>query len=248
MFVNAFPAFFSCLVGLYMFQASGTLIFLESNATLYDQQAAFGPKLLDIGLTAPLEIIGSSIPGDEYGCSQISKFRSEKPKWIALVKRGRCSFVKKVHTLQQLGASAVIVADPIYDTPIIMYSPVYNSVLNEFKSNNGSLVIKLLPNSDVDPLDEILIIIKTLAIIFFFLSAFCFWLRNYQSRTYDLAPSTLVSTFPTREFFTSKTTPDSDTECPICLEDYHDSDELRILPCKHEFHSKCIVFLFQRNY
>lgn len=28
--------------------------------------------------------------------------------------------------------------------------------------------------------------------------------------------------------------------CPICLEDYRDSEELRVLPCGHEFHRACV--------
>jgi len=33
---------------------------------------------------------------------------------------------------------------------------------------------------------------------------------------------------------------DSDMQCSVCLESFKHGDEIRILPCKHEFHVVCI--------
>ncbi|XP_076448338.1 E3 ubiquitin-protein ligase RNF181-like [Babylonia areolata] len=30
-------------------------------------------------------------------------------------------------------------------------------------------------------------------------------------------------------------------KCPVCLMDFDEEDELKILPCKHQFHTKCII-------
>ncbi|CAG8781556.1 5576_t:CDS:1, partial [Racocetra fulgida] len=37
-------------------------------------------------------------------------------------------------------------------------------------------------------------------------------------------------------FYRSKWKNNEPQECVICLEDFVDEDELKILPCKHEFH------------
>jgi hypothetical protein len=36
--------------------------------------------------------------------------------------------------------------------------------------------------------------------------------------------------------------------CAICMEDWKAGDELKQLPCKHEFHKDCIQYWLQENY
>merc|ERR1719421_2488894 len=35
-------------------------------------------------------------------------------------------------------------------------------------------------------------------------------------------------------------TEDADDTCPICLGEYENNETLRMLPCKHRFHPKCV--------
>jgi E3 ubiquitin-protein ligase RNF13 len=65
-------------------------------------------------------------------------------------------------------------------------------------------------------------------------------IRQRQRRKQDIAPQQVVGNLATKIYFESKRQGNEPQECAICLEDYVDEDELRILPCKHEFHIICI--------
>ncbi|PVU95374.1 hypothetical protein BB559_002770 [Furculomyces boomerangus] len=264
--INMFPLIVATIIGLYMYKTNGMLILLENNRTFVDQKAAFGPTVGSSGITGQLFLIGKSIPGDEYGCLQTDEIYPKPENWIALVKRGKCPFVQKVRNMQTYGASAVVVADPIQDHPIIMYSTgnvsdvkiystfitrsVYNVVLEEFDIDSKEVMIKLDDDDGPEPqvhsllfmvtLLEILILALAIPGIFFMLALLSFWLKNRQQRIRDLAPVSIVSSLPIKPFSKAKLLEESDIKCPICLEEYVDNDDLRVLPCNHEFHTGCI--------
>ncbi|KAJ1952671.1 hypothetical protein GGI12_006188 [Dipsacomyces acuminosporus] len=65
-------------------------------------------------------------------------------------------------------------------------------------------------------------------------------LRLRQHRLRDLAPTDVVNNLPTKTFYRSKYREGDPDECAICLDDFEDEDELRILPCRHQYHVRCI--------
>lgn len=88
-------------------------------------------------------------------------------------------------------------------------------------------------------LDMLLIVVLSPAVMMFFI--YLTWqLRQRQHKQNDMAPSQFVAKLPTYIFRREKVIDTDHMDCAICLEDYSDGEQLRVLPCKHEFHAKCV--------
>ncbi|KAK3833518.1 MAG: hypothetical protein JOS17DRAFT_740772 [Linnemannia elongata] len=178
--------------------------------------------------------------------------------WAALVERGgKCGFVDKVKNMMASGASAVIVGDSIKGPLVTMYSNREDSsditIPSVFISQThyrelrylgmelgqGFLIRMSSDEAELPVLDAIVFLVISPLIVFPFL--FFLWrMRLRQQRLADLAPPELVNNLPIKVFFKSKLKEDDPVECVICLDEYEDEDELRVLPCRHEYHATCV--------
>ncbi|CAG8446535.1 11147_t:CDS:10 [Ambispora gerdemannii] len=226
-----------------------------TNATFFDRIAAFGPRLPEDGLE------GHLIPLDMIESDNINGCRAlEKPfvtPAIVLVERGHCSFIEKVRNMQSSGALAVVVGDPERNGLITMYATGNTSDIqipsvfvgqkdySELRSISlisGNPILIMLVKDDLlqwPLLDVIIVVILSPTVVMIFI--YVLWrIRQRQLNRQDIAPQQVVCNLPRKIYRQSKRQENDPQECAICLDDYADGDELRIMPCKHEFHVGCI--------
>ncbi|CAO3701815.1 unnamed protein product [Rhizopus microsporus] len=191
---------------------------------------------------------------DIYGCSAVTEM---KENWIAVIERGQCSFLQKVQSMQASGAIAVVVGDKYLNRWVTMYAPgdtlsvhipsvfvaqyPYRMLLELLESRNNSLLAEITGDDLLTwpLLDMLLIVVLSPAVMMLFV--YLTWqLRQRQHKQNDMAPTQLVAKLPTYVFRREKVTDTDHMDCAICLEDYLEGDKLRVLPCKHEFHAKCV--------
>lgn len=65
-------------------------------------------------------------------------------------------------------------------------------------------------------------------------------IRQKHLKRQQVASIDVVSRLESRCYSAEKRKENEAEECAICLEDYEPGEELRILPCKHNFHSMCV--------
>ncbi|XP_068600685.1 E3 ubiquitin-protein ligase RNF167 [Brachionichthys hirsutus] len=222
-----------------------------------DLPALFGASLPKDGLMGNLV---ESHPLN--GCTPIEPPPSLTPssdpnatKFIVLIKRNGCNFDLKVLHAQQAGYKAAIVhnvnsdilinmnysnesiAEQIF-IPSVFTSEYASKVLTHLIiPEQGSYVI--LKPEFAFPLSYYLIpftgVVGLIIIVMFVvLMVRCVQYRK-RMRKNRLSKEQLKR-IPTHRFHKG----DDYDVCAICLDDYEEGDKLRILPCSHAYHCKCV--------
>ncbi|XP_002162097.2 E3 ubiquitin-protein ligase RNF13 isoform X1 [Hydra vulgaris] len=218
-----------------------------SKLMFHDVEADFGSMPTE-GISGALDL---SIPYNAcYHLYPAPKKDLPNTNFFALIQESSgCSYSEQVIHAQEAGYKGAIIYsrtnnDPIImggDGPIIVAVYVKKSVgqdLKQFLYKTGS-TIKIAPN---DPQMSLSIYLVPFAIVvgvcFFFMLAFSvgryvrYWLRIRRSR---LSPANLKK-IPTKKFKKG----DEFDVCAICIEEYVQNDKIRILPCNHAYHCKCV--------
>ncbi|XP_026324292.1 E3 ubiquitin-protein ligase RNF13 [Hyposmocoma kahamanoa] len=216
-----------------------------------DMPANFGPDLPVDGLR------GLLVGGEPHdGCQplikppQIDNFTG---KWIVLVARYNCSFEVKVRNAQAAGYDCAIVhnvnssdletmsaknADDIVIPSVFVSDVAGLSLVEEYNYTRGYYI---MVNGDLPfninthlLLPFAIVVVLCLIVILIFMIVKCIKDRR-RARRHRL-PNRCLKKIPTCKF--SKGDP-YDT-CAICLDDYQEGERLRVLPCAHAYHAKCI--------
>lgn len=83
----------------------------------------------------------------------------------------------------------------------------------------------------------IIFVSPSIMMIFIYIS----WkLRQKNRLKQQVAPVDVVSKLATKRFSVEKLKENEAEECAICLEDYINGEKLRVLPCRHDFHTYCV--------
>ncbi|CAH8449843.1 unnamed protein product [Schistosoma haematobium] len=172
--------------------------------------------------------------------------------YISLIKRGDCSFVDKALAAERGGYIATVIFNDVDDSTFPMG---YNSSTNVsipvvmVGLSDGELLlnkycvphyfVEILPAHRRSIVLYLIPLITCLLISVVALSvAYGIRLLNRYRRRYRYClPVKELRKIPETLFV--KDSNEFET-CAICLEDYKDGDKLRVLPCGHAYHSKCV--------
>ncbi|XP_002006634.3 protein goliath isoform X1 [Drosophila mojavensis] len=213
---------------------------------------------------------------DDFACTPYIRGTLGMPlpekgvSWIALVRRGRCTFEDKVKHVHQYNAAGVIIYNDKQVmqlekmqiknknrniAAVITYQAIglelastvdkgINVTISIIEGRRGVRSVSSLNRTSVLFVSIsfiVLMIISLVWLIFYYIQRFRYMqAKDQQSRNLCSVTKKAIMKIPTK---TGKMTDEKDMDsdcCAICIESYKPADIIRILPCKHEFHKNCI--------
>ncbi|CAG0893573.1 unnamed protein product [Darwinula stevensoni] len=223
-----------------------------------DLPAAFGHSIPPPGI---LGFVATGTPNDttitSEACEKGSidppeRFPNPTRHWIVLVKKGGCTYKKKIQVAQEAGYDAVIVHN--------VHSNVLEQMICEgfgcsdlipsvfigqedafFLSNRYLKKSYMVYISNERPfyltkylLPMAIVVGVGFVVILVYMIVRC--IKDARRARRHRLPSRSLKKIPMIKY---KKGDPYDT-CAICLEDYNEGEKLRVLPCSHAFHSKCV--------
>ncbi|XP_016977263.1 protein goliath [Drosophila rhopaloa] len=239
------------------------------------EQARYGEgKVLNV-TGRLIHISATDNVSDDYACTPyirgtLGAPTPDKGPWIALVRRGRCTFEEKVkHVYQQNAAGVIIYNDKQVMqlekmqikgktrsiAAVITYQNIgqdlamtldrgSNVTISIIEGRRGVRTVSSVNRTSVLFVSIafiVLMIISLVWLIFYYIQRFRYMqAKDQQSRNLCSVTKKAIMKIPTK---TGKISDEKDLDsdcCAICIEAYKPTDTIRILPCKHEFHKNCI--------
>jgi len=217
-----------------------------------DMPSSFGSSLPYEGLRG---MVVYADPPD--ACKSLQKhpdIPSYNGKWIILISRSpnNCSFEHKVRMAQNVSYDGVIVHNVGSDAlePMSAKNKIGITIPSVFVSETtGSIMKQLYCNADYFIIinSEMPFNINThLLLPFAIVVGICFivmvifmivkFIKDRRRQRRHRLPSSALNKIPTCKFAKG----DPYDTCAICLDDYIEGEKLRVLPCAHAYHCKCI--------
>ncbi|XP_037803495.1 E3 ubiquitin-protein ligase RNF13-like [Penaeus monodon] len=232
--------------------ADVVVISTETNKTvtaIADLPALFGPPLPLSGFKGYVNYVS---PPD--ACTVVKPPPQEYAGlWIALVRRFNCSFVDKVINAQHAGYAAVIVhnvgsnslqpmsadhrAEEVVVPSVFIGQDDAIMIIENYLYNRG-YTLEITDDLPFNLQNYLVPFAITIGICFIVMLTFMIvkCVRDYRRSRRHRLSSRALKKLPVHKFKKG----DPYECCAVCLEDYVDNDKLRILPCSHAYHTKCI--------
>ncbi|XP_065560695.1 E3 ubiquitin-protein ligase RNF13-like isoform X2 [Artemia franciscana] len=246
----------NCIALLHLTLVDADVIVVKegSNASqeVYsDIPAHFGIALPDAGLK------GYVLPAKpNNACSPIEpppNNTNPHGHWIVLIRRYGCTFADKVRMAQEAGYDAAIIrnvnsnnldpmAGPRDDDDISIPSVFIGErdgleIENKFIYNKGYFII-MIEEFDFNLTNYLLpfAVVVCLSFITMLIFMLIKCIKDHRRLSRYRLPRSSLRKIPTKKFKKG----DPYDVCAICLEEYIEGEKLRILPCAHAYHCKCV--------
>lgn len=271
-----FVLFALCLSGLVHCSASMVFWTAEVQIGYTDSNNVTVGKLCECGVygrNSPVESTYGIVTlpkGDPRGCGTQDVYdrNDSSPRWIALVKRGNCTFSEKINAAYHQGAAGVVVynVDGSGNSTTHMSHPDSDDVVAIMIGNTpGMEIVNLIKNgTDVNMIItagsphgpwmdtywlyflSIAFFIVTAASItyFVFISANRLYNLNMHRRAERRLKNEAKKAIKRLQVRTLKSGDEEITSesqmCAVCIESYKVGEVVTVLTCGHIFHKDCI--------
>ncbi len=217
-------------------------------AEFRDASASFGRSLPDDGL------LGALVQADPPdACRPLRPAPTDLPEGraFALIARyGGCNFEEKVRAAQKANFSAAVVHNVGSDklvpmggedagaVPSVFIGASDAEVLRRHFSNYRRYALLLTDDGDFDLSAYLLPFIIVAGICMaVMLAVVCFkCVQDHRRKRRHRLPRSALKRLPVVKWKQG----DPYDCCAVCLEDFAEGDKLRVLPCDHAYHAKCI--------
>ncbi|XP_021748126.1 receptor homology region, transmembrane domain- and RING domain-containing protein 2-like [Chenopodium quinoa] len=252
---------FCCIYFIVMLSfSSASVVLIGTNFTVKfdDIEANFAQPL---GLTGMCGRLSMAEPIN--GCSPLKnsvELDGNCSSPIALIVRGGCSFENKIRRAQKAGFEAVIIYDNEDGGGLVAMAGnsaginihavfVSKATGHKLRTYAGPDVEVWMFASYESSAWSIMAISFISLLAMSAVLATCFFVRRHRVRRerpqgrvreFHGMSSRLVKAMPSLVFTSVTEENCTASTCAICLEDYRVGDKLRILPCRHKFHTFCV--------
>ncbi|XP_056626114.1 E3 ubiquitin-protein ligase RNF128 isoform X2 [Triplophysa dalaica] len=202
---------------------------------------------------------------DPLACSSNTTFSATQKQWVALIKKGNCTYSRKIQAAQRHGASAVVIYNidgTGNDTNLMEHSDADDTVTIMIGNILGTKIASLTENG-TDVYMAIVVAnayglwLWAYALFFAFTGitaasvcyfTFLFIKRLYinhqlriQQREIKREAKNAIEKLQVRTL--RRGDPEVDSEdicCVVCTDAFKRDEKVTVLPCRHLYHKKCI--------